>query len=425
MFRALAFAVVLATWAGAATAGSLVGLTADDTRLRAPAGTRILVEVAGKACGMKIDLGTRVVGPRVLGDGTHEFQAFFPKAGTYAVRVWGKKKGTKKACGGSPAPITIAVDERAFSAKPDEKRVIGESDSRPYAAPETETKGFSPATPIGEKVRARQPSDLRPVAPRATETGGLGRMDPSIHAVRFEPGPIGHIGGNIMAPGGSVIVEGVGFGEAIGRVFLKVDASKFPAGTTKKVSLDGYQPNLDVIELQNLLWVSGGEVRGRIPTGFTGPLYRTGANTIVVRADGTASKPFGGHFEVPAERRILRASDPEVLLLQCSEAAASGDCPEEWKQTEGATISGRHWGEYVQHRRGKDRWLIELDDGWTFRRIDRVYKQADDDDEYIRDPVPLPVGGTRWDPVIRWSVSPYDNVHYGWWVEVQRAKGAH
>lgn len=68
--------------------------------------------------------------------------------------------------------------------------------------------------------------------------------------------------------------------------------------------------------------------------------------------------------------------------------------------------------------------MIRLEKGWTFRRVKDVYKHADDD-EYIRDPAALPIGGTQWNPEISWRVSPADGVHDGWWVEIERAKGVH
>lgn len=99
-------------WLGVAlqaAAGSIVIVTADDASLHENDGTRIVVQVNGKACGLKLDLGNQVIGPKVRGEGTHEFQAFYPKAGTYAIRVTGKRKGNKKACKGSVAPVYVAV----------------------------------------------------------------------------------------------------------------------------------------------------------------------------------------------------------------------------------------------------------------------------------------------------------------------------
>ena len=255
----------------------------------------------------------------------------------------------------------------------------------------------------GEGSRANLPEAKLPDPP------------PQLNGTGFTPDPsIGHIGGKIFAPGGTVHLLGFRFGSEEGSVYLQVTGSKFPE--------HGNQIPLVVTKWTDNL------VSARIPKPMTGPIFRAGASPHLVRADGQKAH-IGGHFEVPVETQVLSWKDTDrVKVLRCGDRVDANRCvpPHDGNLP---TLYGHHES-FGSGNSDDDTFQISLDGGWVFSRVKRFGKHVSDaGDTYessISDLIPaIPAGGTQWTGRVKWGCRGDEEVRYEVEIEVKRAKGAY
>ncbi len=303
----------------------------------------------------------------------------------------------------------------ASPSKPTLKRNRLQKQSGPALLPKDDSK----LVPARKAVRPqlRMQGDGRPGTTPRTGEGSQPNLPevhlpPKITATSFHADPaIGHIGGAIFAPGGTVILEGMRFGDSPGAVELRVNGSKFPE-------------HGDRIPLAIQTWTDT-RIEAVVPKPMTGPLFRAGAPVAVRTARG--QEVVGpGHFEVPVETRALKFTDDAVRLVTCGDSGSDNGCHN--SQFYGpSTINGFHTEGRVSHGSdGSDVWVIQLGDGWVFSELERVVWEVTGADGDFMNLIPdFPKGETRWEPEIRWRISADDSVNYHLRIHVKRAKGAY
>lgn len=230
---------------------------------------------------------------------------------------------------------------------------------------------------------------------------------PKINGSGFKPDPsIGGTSGKVFAPGGTVFLLGFHFGNVPGTVHLEVDGSFFPEHGNK-------------IPLAVSRWTDG-LVEAKIPKPMTGPLGRTALRIHLETAQGFVST-YDGDFDVPVEKRWLRAADPAIRNVSCEYRADENVCGHV-----AYTLYGMHeqdWGMDVPLN-GGDQWAIHLEDGWVLSKMKKEVEVTGDDRDVLRIP-DFPAGKSSWTPHITFKVTADDRVRYAIDVEVKRAKGAY
>lgn len=301
-------------------------------------------------------------------------------------------------------------------AKPARLKAAVASDPSLKSPPRT----ISPGSNKKRKIRPRTQPDGRigntpnQGAGRKPNVPGVGPIPgpPKITGAGFQPDKkIGWVAPK-LAPAGTIVIFGNNFGTRQGTVSLRVDPSHFPE----------YPRG---VPLQITAW-SDTKVKAKIPGPMTGPIFSVNVAIRLTRVNPAKTVEYIKAFQVPVDKRILRRTDEEVRLINCSNPPPGGD-----DSCQGAfdkTISGHHSLDWDATPMGKhyDQFAIHLKNGWVFSRMLKWYVTVTGDDgDYVKKPTGFPVGKTSWTPSVPWLCTADDFLGYSFNVEVMRAKGAY
>lgn len=383
----------LALGDGASAAGKVTTLSVSPNPVSAGQATTLSIGHAGKKCGYRIDLGNGTgLGPYSVGGAGTTLPVTYPSSGSFAIQVFGKKKGNHPKCQVLASPLTVAVQpgtpRRGGGALKKGLGFAAEKELKPSDAMKKAVKGAK-----------KEPVNLPP------------GLRPKIRSVWFkEAAAIGTAAPGAIAPGGRLHVSGERFGNQKGTLVIKGKGSKFPQYPSGKISLE------------ILKWTDE-KVEGRVPKGMTGPIEVVQVEVFLRRADHAISGNKNMRFGVPVQTRKLKGTDPEVRNIYCGSTSGSDSCTPT-NSTKTFRASHRN-GALAGGSKGGDRWALHLDDGWVFSKLIKVeVKVTGDDGDFLKGPnPPFPVGQSSWVPTLVWEASSDDMVSYHYEVEIMRPKG--
>ncbi len=389
-------------WAGATpalAAGKITSMSLGSSQAAPGRSVQVTLGHAGPTCGYKLLLGDgSAIGPKAAQGASVALTISYASSGSFSVSVVGKKKGNHPACvlGAGVQPVSITVG----GAAPRSPNLGSKADAIKESLADP-----APTSPFGTKA-AEGADALMPDVSNLT-------LRPRLESVFFVAGPVGTVSPAVLAPGGRVYVKGKRFGSQKGALFLTVKGAKsaFPQYPSGEVPLG------------DLSW-SHDEVNGKIPLGMTGPLESADVEVRLRRADQAISNGLDRQFAVPVETRILKGVEGEVRLIECGDAHSGGGC---MNHAEQCTLDGFHNNlALTTSSTNRDRYKIDLEDGWTLRRVAAFEKTiTGDDGDYSKLTEPVQQGATSWFGAVESYTSSDDRVSYCVKIEIQRPKGAY
>jgi hypothetical protein len=282
-------------------------------------------------------------------------------------------------------------------AEPVEERPLRPGAPREAGAATGEPAHERGARPVKPRTRPDRRLETSPLAPGEKASDRPAAWLPFIEGLDFAPGPLGHVGGEVLAPGGTVTVYGRGFGAKRGRLALKLDAR------LHDLAVQRWEDHV---------------VSGRITESIREPIARAQAWIVLEREDQYQAPPHPVEFQVPVEVRPLLESDHSLQLLECSDQSNADTCDPN-------RVKARHENHVVPTPiqipdvdAGLDRWRIRLFEGWVFHDHALDVKEGN-----VQGPTPAPeVGAQAWTGQLEWAAGYGEAVEYELDVRVKRAR---